>query len=158
MTSLVRHMWELVSRITGFSTPLFGVSWNNREMTTTKSNALGDSPVFTPGECAQVLHVDEQAVIDLLESGRLRGLSVAGEWRVTSGQVTEFLHEQSRAKELEGFARRISDPKVWATKLQGMPEMMKEIQTGEYAEGSIGKFLQDSLETVEEDGDNTSEV
>ncbi len=152
MVSLVRRIRELVSRVTGISTPLFGLSWARGQTPESESAAPpGDYPVLTPAECAQILHVDEQVVIDQLESGDLRGFSVAGECRVTSNQVVRFLREQSRAKELEVFARRISDPRAWAVELQRHPEVMKEIHMGDYLNDSLGKFLQDALKTLDAD-------
>lgn len=53
--------------------------------------------VWTPKDVAEVLKVEEEAVLELLGSGQLRGFQVAGSWRTTEQLVEEFIHGQTRS-------------------------------------------------------------
>lgn len=107
--------------------------------------AEADSGVFSPAECAQLLRLDEQTVVSLLESGEIRGLTVAGRWCVTIAQVVDFLNERSKATAMVVFVRQISDPKLWSRELRQNPQFMKQIEQVAYDAGTFGRFLQECL-------------
>lgn len=107
--------------------------------------AEADSGVLSTTECAQILRLDGHTVVTLLESGELRGLTVAGQWRVTTAQVVDFLAERSQATAMEVLARQLSAPEGWARELRRCPQFMEQIQQADYDEGTFGRFLQDTL-------------
>lgn len=148
MKGLTQKIKELIKRINGFSTPLFGLSWTSRESAQAPVQSLNGLHILTVEECARVLRVDVEMVITLLESGELIGLSIDGKWQVTSEQLVAFLHERTKSKQLEVFVSQLSDPKVWAKELEKNSVLKKEIEEGNYPENSFGRFLQEGLISV----------
>jgi excisionase family DNA binding protein len=52
------------------------------------------SEVLTPAQLAELLQVDEEAVVELAEQGELPGRKVGDEWRFSRSAVLAWLGEQ----------------------------------------------------------------
>lgn len=158
--SVLQRIGKLVKRITGVSTPFFGVSWSREGSEQSGRGVKGtsepdDQLVLTVGECAKILRVDKLTVLDLLESGKLHGFSVGEEWRVSHQKLVVFLHTRSEEKRLEVLAHQLSDPKEWGKELLRQPDFKEEIEKGDYPEGSFGRFLKDGLALLDIDNNET---
>ncbi len=125
MASLVSRIRDVLGRISGVSTPFGGLSWQAGR----PSTPYADQLVFTPAECADVLRVDEEVVLELLETGQLRGFQVGDDWRTTTAQVHYYLQSRSQAQEFETFVQQISDPESWAAALREQPDLLHEISS-----------------------------
>jgi excisionase family DNA binding protein len=53
--------------------------------------------VLTPAQAAQLLQVDEDAVLALAEEGRLPGRRIGGEWRFARAALVEWLSGEPEA-------------------------------------------------------------
>lgn len=142
---LLRKIRDLLKRLRGFSTPLGGLAWAAKDSGGSEAVVQSDNPILTPAECALILKVDDKEIIKLLESGKVSGFTVGGEWRVTVPGLVQFIAEQSSETQLKILARNITDPKMWAGQLRKDPEFAKQIQEGNYPENSMGRFLQYAL-------------
>ena len=49
--------------------------------------------VLTPAQAAELLQVDEDAVLDLAEAGRLPGRRIGAEWRFARAALVAWLSE-----------------------------------------------------------------
>ena len=142
---LFKKVKNLFARVTGFSSPFFGLSWNSTDPPKSSTDVSDEPLVLTVSECAKILRLSDQLVLDLLESGELGGLLVKGEWRVVPQQLISFLSERVKSTQLAVLSRRLQDPKVWKKELEKDPEFKSKIQTETYPENSFGRFLQDAL-------------
>lgn len=142
---MFKKVKDLFARITGFSTPLFGLSWNPPDPRES-SVGISDEPlILTVSECAKILRLNDRVVLDLLESGELGGLLVNGEWRVVPQQLVSFLSERVKSTQLAVLSKRLQDPRAWKKEIEKDPELKKKIETEKYPENSFGRFLQDAL-------------
>jgi hypothetical protein len=151
MRALFRGIQEWFKRISGFSTPLFGLTWAPEESRPPSPDISNGPLVLTLDECAVILRVNPQSVVDLLEAGNLVGFSIGNEWRVTIHQLVDFLHSQTNAKQLEVLSNQLKNPRVWARELVNQPDFKRQIESGNYAENTLGRFLQDALASIDTD-------
>jgi len=54
--------------------------------------------LYTPEEVARKVKVERQTVYHWLSSGRLRGLRVGSNWRITEEDLLEFMTRHSQRK------------------------------------------------------------
>ncbi len=73
-------------------------------MITLESLAIEPNIYYTVEEAAQLLRVSQQAVVSLLESGRVRGVKIDVDWRVLGAALLDLT-----AQEQETEASLISD-------------------------------------------------
>lgn len=149
MRTTIQRIREWFKRITGISTPVFGLSWTPAESSNSSTENLNSRLILTVDECARILRVERQLVVGLLESGELVGLLIRNEWRVTPHQLQEFLIEQTNATQLEVLSNQLQNPRVWARELANHPEFKKQIESETYGENTFGRFLQDASALIE---------
>jgi hypothetical protein len=103
-------------------------------------------------EVAVFLHTKPVDVRQLLESGKLTGFKIAGEWRILTVAVLEFLRREMAAAQQEALSRSLSDPRMWAHELQRMPALVALFDGQEFGQGTMGAFLKHALHAAEEEG------
>jgi excisionase family DNA binding protein len=62
------------------------------------------APLITPEEAAEKLKIRPQAVRAYLRKGTIRGLQVAGKWRMTEAALDAFIQEQEQVRLSHGAA------------------------------------------------------
>ena len=73
-------------------------------MSTLESLAIEPNIYYTVEESAQLLRISQQAVLSLLESGRVRGVMIDKDWRVLGAALLDLT-----AQEQETEASLVSD-------------------------------------------------
>lgn len=73
-------------------------------MSTLESLAIEPNIYYTVEESAQLLRVSQQAILSLLESGRMHGVMIEKEWRVLGAALLDLT-----AQEQETEATFVSD-------------------------------------------------
>lgn len=101
--------------------------------------------ILLPQEVAVILRCSESQVSQLLEAGAIAAFRVAGEWRVPSQAVLNYLTERVAADQLKLFSRNVLDPKTWAAVLDDMPDFRREVEQTVYEDNTFGAFLQQGL-------------
>ena len=84
--------------------------------------------VLLPAEVAIILRCPESEIQKLLDAGSIAAFRVAGEWRVPSQAVINYLAERIRDDQLQLLARNVLDPKAWASALRDMPDFERKIR------------------------------
>lgn len=107
--------------------------------------------VLTLDEVAAFLRTKPIHVRHLLESGNLAGFKIAGEWRILTAAVVDFLRRKMETTQQEALSRSLTDPRVWAHELQRMPELIASLDGEEFEEGTIGAYLIRALRVVKEE-------
>ena len=131
-----------MSSVTELKLPWFGLS---RKTKCEVSALAAEQSVLTPGDCAAVLGLGEDIITDLLESGQMPGLLVAGQWRLTPDDLQLFLAARRKATELAQLERKLWDSEAWANEYWKHPEEARRILEADYPEGTLGRFLRDAL-------------
>ena len=112
---------------------------------------LENQPILKVEEVADFLRTQPIHVLRLLESGKIAGFKVAGEWRIASAALLEFLRSEMEATQQEVLQRNLSDPREWAKQLQRMPEYRAFLEEQEFDENTFGAFLKRGLRTLEQE-------
>jgi len=81
----------------------------------------------------------------MLEQGTLSGMPVAGEWRIRSDSVHDFLREGLERENTRAIEEAFNEPARWAKALREFPDLVANIEAGEHSPDSMGAFLKDAL-------------
>ena len=65
-------------------------------MSVTETLAIQPNVYYTPEEAAQLLRVAEQDIMELLHSGRARGVQIGPHWRILGAALLDLAAEQAR--------------------------------------------------------------
>lgn len=101
--------------------------------------------LLTVEEVASLFRTGSKTVITLLESGRLAGLKIGGEWKIGIQAVIDFLGRETREQGMEILASNLKDPKVWARELSKFPDFEQEFSNTEYQQGTMGAFIKQGI-------------
>jgi hypothetical protein len=101
--------------------------------------------VLTTDEVASFLRTDPPNVQQLLDSGKLAGFKVAGEWRIVSPAILDYLRREMADAQEKVLFKAASDPRFWADVLRDAPDIADMVNGQEYAEGTMGALLQAAL-------------
>ena len=104
-----------------------------------------DQLLLTPDEAAELLRVASGDVIAMIEAGDLAGLKVAGQWRLTSESVKDFVVKGLKKQNLKALERAFSDQSRWARIIEEDPKFAQSIADGNFEPNSMGAFLQEVL-------------
>ncbi len=107
--------------------------------------------VLTPEEVAAFLRTDSPNVRQLLEDGDLAGFKIAGEWRVLSIALVEFLRRKTEASQQEALSRALLDPRRWAREVRRHPDQVAYLNEHEFEDGTMGAWLKDALRAEEQE-------
>jgi len=104
--------------------------------------------IHTVQEVADLLRIEVSAVERLLADGRLRGLQINGQWRVRQEDLSSFLAAKVRSQHLAAMRHALQDSKRWAAILPEFPDLLREIETTDYPDGTFGHFLKRGWESL----------
>lgn len=81
---------------------------------------LSQARLLTPAQVAELLSVSVDAVMNLIDEARLRGMRVGspGQWRIDEASVGEYLDaqvEEARRMALWNESNAASFPELWGT-------------------------------------------
>ena len=96
--------------------------------------------LLTPDEVAHLLRVARTDVLAMLEQGTLSGMPVAGEWRIRSDSVHDFLREGLERENTRAIEEAFNEPARWAKALREFPDLVANIEAGEHPPDSMGAF------------------
>jgi excisionase family DNA binding protein len=104
-----------------------------------------DYVLLSPEEAAALLDRGAKEIVELIESGELGGLKVAGQWRVPLKAISELLAVGADAQDAQGLARAFADHATWQRVFGAHPEVTQEIEAGEFPVGSVGAYLKEAI-------------
>jgi excisionase family DNA binding protein len=104
-----------------------------------------DYVLLSPGEVATLLNLGEDEVVALVETGELRGLRVAGHWRVPLKSVAEMLATGLKEQDVRALERVFNDHATWQRVFGAHPEVTQSIEAGEFPRGTIGAYLKEAI-------------
>ncbi len=67
-------------------------------MSVLQSLAIDPNVYYTPEEAAKLLRVSQETMALLLESGRLRGVRLDGDWRVLGAALLDLTSQQNESE------------------------------------------------------------
>ena len=104
-----------------------------------------DYVLLSPEEAAALLNVSAQEIVDLIESGELGGLKVAGHWRVPLKAITQMLAVGMKAQTARALEAVFEDHATWQRVFGAHPEVTQEIEAGDFPSGSVGAYLKEAI-------------
>jgi excisionase family DNA binding protein len=104
-----------------------------------------DYVLLSPEEAAALLNRGEQEIVELIESGELGGLKVAGQWRVPLKSITQMLAVGIEAQDAQALERAFADHATWQRVFGAHPEVTQQIETGQFPVGSVGAYLKEAI-------------
>ena len=99
--------------------------------------------LITTEEVATLLKIEVNEVERLLHGGQLRGLKLAGSWRIRQEDLAAFIEE------LQTLAKELQDPRRWASVLSEFPDFKHQLAESDFEEGTVGSFLKEASETAD---------
>jgi Helix-turn-helix domain len=105
--------------------------------------------VLTVEEVAACLRTDVANVLALLEDGTLVGFKIAGEWRILSAALADFLRREMEASQQAALPKRITDPRTWVRD----PQLLALLNEREHEEGTFGAWVMDAARAEEKERD-----
>ena len=104
-----------------------------------------DYVMLSPEEAAALLNLSEQEIVDLIETGELGGLRVAGHWRVPLKSITQMLASGMKSQTARALERVFEDHATWHRVFGAHPEVTQSIEAGEFPVGSVGAYLKEAI-------------
>ena len=104
-----------------------------------------DYVLLSPEEAAALLNVSANEIVELIESGELGGLKVAGHWRIPLKAITQMLAVGMKAQTARALEKVFEDHATWQRVFGAHPEVTQEIETGEFPVGSVGAYLKEAI-------------
>lgn len=104
-----------------------------------------DYVLLTPEEAATLLAVTPAEIVELVETGELGGLKVAGHWRVPLKAITQMLASGMKTQTARALEHVFEDHATWRRVFGSHPEVTQEIEAGEFPMGSVGAYLKEAI-------------
>jgi excisionase family DNA binding protein len=104
-----------------------------------------DYVLLSPDEAAALLNLSAQEIVDLIESGELGGLRVAGQWRVPLKSITQMLAVGMKAQTVRALEQVFEDHQTWQRVFGAHPEVTQQVEAGEFPVGSVGAYLKEAI-------------
>jgi excisionase family DNA binding protein len=104
-----------------------------------------DYVLLSPDEAAELLNVSAREVVELVETGELGGLRVAGHWRVPLKSIALLLSEGMKAQNVRALERVFNDHATWQRVFGAHPEVTQSIEQGAFPEGTVGAYLKEAI-------------
>ena len=104
-----------------------------------------DYVLLSPEEAAALLNVGAQEIVELIESGELGGLKVAGHWRVPLKSITQMLAVGMKAQTARALEKVFEDHATWQRVFGAHPEVTQQIEAGDFPVGSVGAYLKEAI-------------
>ena len=104
-----------------------------------------DYVLLSPAEVGTLLNLGTEEVVALVETGELRGLRIAGHWRVPLKSVAELLATGLKDQNLRALERVFNDHETWTRVFGAHPEVTQSIETGDFPSGSVGAWLKEAI-------------
>lgn len=104
-----------------------------------------DYVLLTAEEAATLLNLDPAEIVELIETGELGGLRVAGHWRVPLKSITQLLAVGMKAQTVRALEKVFEDHDTWQRVFGAHPEVTQSIEAGEFPQGSVGAYLKEAI-------------
>jgi excisionase family DNA binding protein len=104
-----------------------------------------DYVLLSPEEAAALLNLRAQEIVELIETGELGGLRVAGHWRVPLKSITQMLAVGMKAQTARALEQVFADHATWQRVFGAHPEVTQQIEAGEFPVGSVGAYLKEAI-------------
>ena len=104
-----------------------------------------DYVLLTPEEAATLLAVSPEEIVQLIETGELGGLRVAGHWRVPLKSITQMLAAGIKSQTARALERVFADHATWQRVFGAHPEVTQQIEAGDFPVGSVGAYLKEAI-------------
>jgi excisionase family DNA binding protein len=104
-----------------------------------------DYVLLSPEEAATLLNLSAPEIVELIESGELGGLRVAGHWRVPLKSITQMLAVGMKAQTARALEHVFEDHATWQRVFGAHPEVTQSIEAGEFPVGSVGAYLKEAI-------------
>jgi excisionase family DNA binding protein len=104
-----------------------------------------DYVLLTPEEAATLLAVSPAEIVELVETGELGGLRVAGHWRVPLKAITQMLAVGMKTQTARALEHVFEDHATWQRVFGAHPEVTQQIEAGEFPVGSVGAYLKEAI-------------
>jgi hypothetical protein len=107
--------------------------------------------VLTVQEVAQILRLGDDQVSDLVTSGALPAMHIAGQQRILTQDLVTLLKERRETQRLEATAKAFRDATLWARKLREFPDVLKNVRSARFGDDTFGSFLRKGLDALEKE-------
>ena len=104
-----------------------------------------DYVLLSPDEAATLLNVSPGEIVQLVETGELGGLRVAGHWRVPLKAITQMLATGMKTQTARALEHVFEDHETWQRVFGAHPEVTQQIEAGEFPVGSVGAYLKEAI-------------
>lgn len=104
-----------------------------------------DYVLLSPEEAAILLNLDRGEIVELVESGELGGLRVAGHWRIPLKSITRLLADGVKTQTVRALEKVFEDHATWRRVFGSHPEVTQSIEAGEFPQGSVGAYLKEAI-------------
>jgi excisionase family DNA binding protein len=104
-----------------------------------------DYVLLTPEEAATLLNVSAGEIVELVETGELGGLKVAGHWRIPLKAITQMLAAGMKTQTARALEHVFEDHATWQRVFGAHPEVTQQIEAGEFPSGSVGAYLKEAI-------------
>ena len=104
-----------------------------------------DYVLLSPEEAATLLNLSPEEIVQLVETGELGGLRVAGHWRIPLKSITQMLAVGMKAQTVRALERVFDDHETWKRVFGSHPEVTQTIEAGEFPQGSVGAYLKEAI-------------
>jgi helix-turn-helix protein len=111
--------------------------------------------VLTAQEVASFLRTDLRTVEALLADGNLEGFKIAGEWRVLSTTLADYVGREMSAAREDAYTRVLLDPRSWDDLVRRDPQTREYLEGRQFAEGTMGAWIKAALQAG--DAERTSD-
>ena len=112
-----------------------------------------DYVLLSPEEAAALLNLGAQEIIELIESGELGGLRVAGQWRVPLKAITQMLAVGMKSGTASALEKAFEDHATWQRVFGAHPEVTQQLEAGDFPNGSVGAYLKEAIANSRQDED-----
>jgi len=107
--------------------------------------------ILTIEEVASFLRTEPALIESMLQAGELQGFKLGNDWRIPGVAVTEFLTDRLKNQQIDSLRRSLEDPRTWAREVRRDPKMFDWLDGKEFAEGTMGNFLQKGLAQLDQE-------
>jgi excisionase family DNA binding protein len=106
--------------------------------------------MLTPKEISEILKVSIDDVVNLLDSGELRGMKVAEKWRILVSDFESFMVSTISKQQNHILLKELQNPERWAEIISEDSSLRIKLSESDFPENSMGQYLKDSLKIRED--------